>query len=258
MLMAILIIISSENFNEITVSYVGYQSVHIPVKNNNTFITIKLEPTIENLNEIVITATENPALQIIRNTIANKPKNDIEKSLNSFQFNTYNKILVTANPDSINGKLDSIYILKNGEKIFEKIDSTNYKFKKEIEKQHLYISEKISEFKFEKGKKTKEIILASRMAGLKQPIYELFAITFQSFSFYDEFYTIAGTKYTNPIANNALKQYNYKILDTVKNEVGTSYIIYFKPKKTKELLGIEGVIYIDSKSICHNKSNRRN
>jgi len=245
---------TSSNFNQFTISYVGFKSATFPIQINDNFLTIKLEPFVENLNEVLITATENPALQIIRNTIENKSKNNIEKSLNSFHFNTYNKILVTANPDSINGKLDSVFIVKNGEKRFDKIDSTNFKFKKEIDKQHLYISEKISEFKFEKGRKTKEVILASRMAGLKQPIYELFAITFQDFSIYNEFYTVAGTKYTNPIANNAIKQYSYKILDTVKNEHGNSYIIYFKPIKKKELLGIEGVLYIDSENFSITKA----
>jgi len=245
---------TSSHFNQLTISYVGFKSATYPVQINDKFLTIKLESSVESLNEVFITAIENPALQIIRNTIENKSKNNIEKSLNSFQFNTYNKILVTANPDSINGKIDSVFIVKNGEKRFDRIDSTNFKFKKEIDKQHLYISEKISEFKFEKGRKTKEVILASRMAGLKQPIYELFAITFQDFSIYNEFYTVAGTKYTNPIANNAIKQYRYKILDTVKNEHGNSYIIYFKPIKKKELLGIEGVLYIDSENFAITKA----
>lgn len=245
---------AKNSFHQITVSYVGYTPVTVPIAINDKFIRVKLEASVEKLNEILITAKENPALQIIRNAVNNKPKNNIEESLNSFKFNTYNKILVTANPDSISGKVDSVFVIKEGEKKFKKLDSSNYKFKKEINKQHLYISEKISEFKFQKGKKKKEVILASRMAGLQQPIYELLAITFQDFSFYNEVYTIAGTKYTNPIANNALKQYNYKILDTVSTENGNSMLIYFKPKKKKEFLGIEGVLYIDSKSFAITKA----
>ncbi|WP_372793355.1 DUF5686 family protein [Lutibacter sp.] len=244
---------AKNSFQQITVSYVGYKSVTIPITINDKFISIKLETSIENLNEVLITAKENPALQIIRNAINNKPENNIEKSLNTFKFNTYNKILVTADPDSINGKVDSVFVIKKGEKKFKELDSSNYKFKKDIDKQHLYISEKISEFKFQKGRKKKEVILASRMAGLKQPIYELLAITFQDFSFYNEVYTIAGTKYTNPIANNALKHYNYKILDTVSTENGNSILIYFKPKEKKKILGIEGVLYIDSKSFAITK-----
>lgn len=245
---------AKNSFNQLTISYVGYQSVSIPIGLNDKYINIKLIASVENLDEILITAKENPALQIIRNTIKNKPTNNIEKALNSFKFTTYNKILVTANPDSISGKIDSTFVIKNGNKNLIEIDSSNYKFKKEIDKHHLYITEKISEFQFQKGKKKKEVILASRMAGLQQPIYEFLGVTFQDFSFYNEFYTIAGTKYINPVAKNALKHYNYKILDTIQNSIGKSLLIYFKPKEKKEVLGIEGVLYIDSKSFALTKA----
>ncbi|HEY9220020.1 MAG TPA: DUF5686 family protein [Lutibacter sp.] len=245
---------SEKKVTQISISYVGYESVIVPISKNEKFIKISLTPKIESLKEVQIVAKENPALQIIRNTIRNKSKNNIEKSLNSFKFNTYTKILVTANPDSISGNIDTVFVLKDGQKEFKNLDSSNYKFKKEIDKQHLYISEKISEFQFEKGKNKTEVVLASRMAGLKQPIYEFLAITFQDFSFYNEFYVLAGTKYINPIADNALKHYNYKILDTVKTESGNSILIYFKPKELKETLGIEGVLYIDNQNFALTKA----
>lgn len=246
---------SNKPISEITISYVGYSTKKILINNGSKkYITITLKASIENLNEVLITAKENPALKIIRNAIKNREKNNIETNLNSFKFNAYNKILVTANPDSLSGKIDSIYKIKSGKKVFLKLDSSNYKFRKEIENKHLYISEKISEYKFQKGKKKKEIILASRMAGLQQPLYEFFAITLQDFSFYNQFYTVAGTKYYNPIANNALKHYSYKILDTVKNSVGKSVAIYFKPKLNKKVLGIEGVLYLDQKSFAITKA----
>ncbi|UMB60020.1 DUF5686 and carboxypeptidase regulatory-like domain-containing protein [Lutibacter sp. A80] len=246
---------TKDPFTTIKISYIGYTTLEIPLNNYSKFLKIKLNSSVENLNEILIKAKENPALGIIRNTIKNKPINNIEKALNTYQFNSYNKILVTANPDSINGKIDSVFFVKKGEeKKFLHVDSSNYKFKKDIIKQHLFISEKISEYKFQKGKKQKEVVLASRMAGLKQPIYELLAITFQDLSFYKEFYTLAGTKYTNPIANNALKKYNYKILDTINNANGKSIIIHFKQKEVKQTLGLEGVLYIDTKQFAITKA----
>lgn len=245
---------TAKTITQISVSYIGYESFIYSIIKNGKFIKISLIPKVESLKEVQIIAKENPALQIIRNAIKNKPKNDIEKSLNTFKFNTYNKILVTANPDSISGNIDTVYVLKDGKKQFKKLDSSNFKFKKEIDKSHLYISEKISEFQFQKGKGKKEVILASRMAGLKQPIYELLAVTFQDLSFYNEYYVLAGTKYVNPIADDALKTYQYKILDTVKTESGNSILIYFKPKEKKETLGIEGVLYIDSQSFALTKA----
>jgi hypothetical protein len=117
-----------------------------------------------------------------------------------------------------------------------------------MDKTHIYLTEKISEHTFEIGKKKKETVLASRMAGFKQPLYELLALNIQGFSFYNETYTVAGTKYVNPIAKNALRYYEYQILDTVKNSVGNSIMIHFKPLIKEKVAGLEGVLYIDNQS----------
>ena len=239
---------SPEEISEIRISYIGYETKKVQVDKNTSYIKIELIQNIESLNEVVITNKENPALRIIRNAIKNKKKNNIEQSLNTFKFKAYNKLLVTADPDSISGEIDTIYKLNKGVREIVKVDSTNYEFKKEIDRHHLYMTEKISEHTFEIGKKKKETILASRMAGLKQPIYELLAVTIQDFSFYDETYTVAGTQYINPIADKALKKYDYKILDTINNNHGKSFMIYYKPKNKEEFLGLEGVLYIDSES----------
>ncbi|AOW21459.1 DUF5686 and carboxypeptidase-like regulatory domain-containing protein [Urechidicola croceus] len=239
---------SEEEIKEIRISYIGYKTKVISIDQNTTFLKIELTQNIESLNTVIISNGENPALKIIRNAIKNKKINNIEQSLNSFKFKAYNKLLVTANPDSIVGTIDTIYKLSNGIKEVHKIDSSNYEFKKQIDRSHLYLSEKISEHTFEKGKNKKETVLASRMAGFKQPIYEVLAITIQDFSFYNETYTVAGTKYVNPIADNALKNYEYQILDTIQNSIGKSYMIYFKPKKKEEFIGLEGVLYIDDTS----------
>jgi len=236
---------SRNNITELTVSYVGYKTQKIKIDNGDKFIIVLLEPFSESLTEVVLLAKENPALKIIRNTIQNKDKNNIQKALNSFKYAAYNKLIVTANPDSISGNLDSVFVIKNGERIFKKVDSTNYEFKKQIEKHHLYITEKISEHKFQRGKNKKETVLASRMAGFQQPIYEFLALNIENFSFYDEVYTLLGNNYINPLAKNALKNYNYQILDTIVHKEHSSYMIYYKPKKVKETAGLEGVLYIN-------------
>ena len=241
---------SKKSIEQIFISYIGYDAKTVVISKNNSFHKITLTQNVESLNEVVVTSSENPALRIIRNAIKNKKQNNIELALSSFKFNAYNKLVITANPDSISGEIDSLYKMKNGIKEFVKIDSSNYEFKKQLDRTHLYLTEKISNYTFESGKKKKETILASRMAGLQQPIYEFLAITIQDFDFYDDTYTIVGTKYANPIADNALKQYDYKVLDTVKNTQGNSFMIYYKPKKKEDIAGLQGVLYIDNQSFA--------
>lgn len=71
----------------------------------------------------------------------------------------------------------------------KKIDSSDYKFKKIIDKQHLFLTEKVSQFQFEKPI-LKETILGTKMAGFKEPIYELLGFGLQSFSIYDDKYEL--------------------------------------------------------------------
>ncbi len=247
-------IISKTNTTELTVSYIGYKTQKISLEENKKHITILLEPSLENLQEVVVIATENPALKIIRNTIKNRDKNNSLKALNTFKYTLYNKLLVTANPDSIKGTIDSVFVKRNNTLVFKKLDSSNYKFKKQINKHHLYITEKIAEHTFKRGKNKKETILASRMAGFKNPIYEFIALDIESFSFYDEVYTLLGNNYVNPLAKNALKNYNYKILDTVYNEQGPAYMIHYKFKNNEKKLGLEGLLFIHSKSYALEKA----
>lgn len=244
---------SNNTITQLTVSYVGFKTQKIPIAQSNKYLTILLEPYTESLSEVIVTTKENPALRIIRNAIANKDRNYIKKALNSYKYTSYNKFLLTANPDSITGNVDSIFVLKQGKRVFEKLDSTNYEFKKQIDRSHLYISEKVSEHTFKRGKNKKETIKATRMAGLKQPIYEFLALDFENFTFYDEVYNLVGNKYVNPLAKNAIKKYNYKILDTLINQKDSTFMIYYKPKKTKETVGLEGVLYINSEKYALEK-----
>ncbi|WP_157972894.1 DUF5686 and carboxypeptidase-like regulatory domain-containing protein [Aureibaculum luteum] len=246
--------ISSKNiFSALTITYVGYNKQNVIVPKQNNFITILLDASSENLGEVLIVAKENPALAIIRNTIKNRDKNNISKALQTFKYKLYNKLLVTANPDSISGTIDSVFVKKNDSLVFVALDSANYNFKKQINRHHLYITEKVAEHTFQRGKNKKETIFATRMAGFKTPIYEFLALDIESFSFYDEVYTLLGNNYINPLAKNALKKYNYKILDTIYNEQGASYMIHYKPKHNKDVAGLEGLLYIHEKSFALEK-----
>ncbi len=241
--------------NYFTVSYVGYAPKTVLVQPNLSFYLILLDETTEKLSEVVVVGGENPAVGIIRKAIETKDKNNPEKALKTFRFNTYSRLLVSANPDSINGALDSIYkIEQNGVKKLVKIDSSNFELKNRLNNMHLYITEKVSEYTFSREKGRRETILATRMAGFKDPVYEVLAIQLQSFSFYENNYVIFGTTYTNPLANEAMKVYDYKILDTLTAQERPSYMIYYKPKKKGKTAGLEGLLYIDAETFALQKA----
>ena len=231
-----------------TVSYVGFMATQILVEKSKKYYTVLLPQNTNSLEEVSI-SNQNQALAIIKKVIENKNKNNPQKRLNSFEFKSYNKLVVTANPDSINGQIDSVFVNKKRGKEFIKVDSSNYKFKEIVSKRHLFQTEKLSQFQYNKGK-LKETILGTKMAGFKQPIYEVLAFNLQSFSIYDSSYELFETKYNSPIANDALQDYNFKLLDSLSIEGRKTYMIYFKNKKKRKAAGLEGVLYIDQNNFA--------
>lgn len=200
-----------------------------------------------------VTKSTGSGEKIIRKAILSKKNNDPEKALKSFRMEVYSKLWITANKDSLLATTDSIFKKKKGKIILKKIDSTGYFLKKQLQKSHLYYSEKVSEIRYQQTSGLQEYVKASRMAGFKKPVTELLTIKLQSFSLYKNTFSVLGTTYKGPLANTALKTYNYTLLDTVKNKSRTTYIISFSPKKKLKNQGIKGILHFDSESLAITK-----
>lgn len=227
-----------------TVSYTGYSPKRVNVEKGRKFYTVKLELHTEQLEAVVINASD-PAKDIIGKAIRRKSINDPQRKLSSFVYKTYDRLVVTANPDSISGKLDSIFTYEKTGRRFEKIDSSGFKFKKIIDQQHLYQTEKVSVFRFNKEQGLKEDVLATRMAGFKKPLYEFIGLKLQSYSVYTDKIDLFETKYAGPLADDALTNYNYRILDTVAIDGRNTYMVYFVPKRNSKKK-LKGLLYIDA------------
>lgn len=229
----------------IYLSYAGYQTQKVDITTKKYFSIFLLpsndaksqKPFLKNLQ----------ASDIILQTILRKNNNSFLKNNKNFTFKSYNKLIVSADPDSISSKIDTIYHYKNSIQTLKKIDSTSYIFKKIVSKQHLFETEKASFFQFKNGK-LQETILGSKMAGFKQPIFEVLGFSLQSFSIYDNEYTLLNSKYKSPVSKNAHRNFNYKLLDTATIDGRKMYIVLFANKKKK--VSFDGVLYIDKENFA--------
>ena len=233
-----------DNKKPILFTYKGYFDKTYYQTIGTKFLLIKMIAD-EKMKEQEI-YSENKVNSIIKKVIDNKPKNQPEKVLNTFEYKNYEHLLISANPDSISGKIDTITKRNLFGKKRMKLDSSNYKFKKFVEKQHLYQTEKVNLIQFN-SKGTKETVIASRMAGFKKPLYEYLGLNLVSYSLYENKLDILGVSIHNPISNYGRKLYVFKIIDTVKVEGRTVYRIYFQPKKLKSNR-LRGLFYIDAEN----------
>ena len=233
-----------EDSKPILFSYKGYYDKNYYQTVGVKFLLIKMV-TNNSLkqNEIF---TENQVNSIIKKVIDGKPKNQPEKVLTTFEYKNYEHLLVSANPDSISGKIDTIVKKRFFGRKKIKLDSTNFKFKRFSEKQHLYQTEKVNLIQYNHYG-TKETVLATRMAGFKKPLYEYLGLNLMSYSLYENKLDILGVSIHNPISNYGRKLYVFKIVDTVKIQGRSAYRIYFQPKKLN-FNRLRGLLYIDAES----------
>ncbi len=246
-----------ESANDITllqVGYIGYAPLEIAITADKTFYTILLDQSMVVLDEVVLNSYVKSTEEIIKNAIAYKKKNKPEKILDSYSFKTYHKLLVTAPVDSINPAIDSIYVRDNGALRFKELDSTNFNLKRQLARSHLYFGEEASSHKYTKDNGRQKTINAIRMAGFKEPIYEILGLQFQSFSFYDSDYILLENEYINPLSALGLKKYNYKILEVTKDAASSAFMIYYSPKDQSQTKGLEGILYINASTYALQKA----
>lgn len=219
------------------VSYLGYNTATISINSEKEKRTkIYLSRKQENLAAVTL-AKENKASKIIQKAIEKKNVNNPQKSLNSYQYRSYNKFKIT----------------EDNQATLETPDTTNVEIEKIFNKAHSFLSEKVSLQQFTTKSGEKETVLATRMSGFKKPVYDVLGIEIQSNSFYEENYTIFNTRYAGPLSKRALKNYYYKILDTI---AGTrpSLMILFQPRRSKAVASLEGVLYLDIETLAIQKA----
>ena len=227
-------------------SYKGYVDKIYYLTTGENLLIIKMVSDYTLSNEEVF--SENKVNLIIKKVIANKPKNQPERAFKSYQYKNYEHLLVSASADSISRKIDTVIKKRLFGRDKIKLDSTNYKFKKLVEKQHLYQTEKINLIQHNKFG-TKETIIAARMAGFKKPLYEYLGLNLVSYSLYDNNLEILEIPIQNPISNVGRKLFSFKMIDTVKVDGRKVYRIYFQPKKFNSNK-LRGLLYIDAENFA--------
>ncbi|MEY2703025.1 MAG: hypothetical protein RLY43_1663 [Bacteroidota bacterium] len=170
-----------------------------------------------------------------------------KKKLQNFNYSFYEKSILSAHPDSITGKIDTLF--KNKKQNRYIIDSSGYKFKNLLTKQHLYLLEKASKVSVKKWNK-KEEILGLKMAGLKQPIYELMGQEFIPFEWSKKHLKFLTFTIKNPLYFSENKSY----LLTVDPAFTSSIKVNFLSLKQQKNNTVSGYFLLDKETFGIQKS----
>jgi len=223
----------NEPFKTLRLSYVGYKPVNVQVSGKQ--LNIRMSRIQFELSEVVIAAGENPAHRIIINAVNNRKVNNPE-NIPNYTFTSYDKMIFTVNADSLRAGIN------------EMPDSSDIRLLEVIEKQHLFLMESVAEHSYISPGRSFDKVIATRVSGLKDPLFLFLISQLQSTSFYDEAINIMGKKYINPVSPNSVNHYFFAIRDTVfyENEKDTTFVISYKPRPGKNFDGLKGLLYISS------------
>ena len=243
-----------KSIDSVCASFIGYktQSKKINRKNISNNIDFILKQDVTNLNEIVIKAAENPALSIIRKTIANKEKFN-RKNLNNFTYFSYNKQQVFI--DNIGSKFRRLKLFRPLVKYYHQLDSLKGNKSKAIIP--VYFSENATDIFVGKSEnKTAQKIHGIRLnfVGKKESFLanQLSGSDLHDYNFYNNNIQFFDKNFLSPIADGSLIFYNYRLLDTVLVDNDTCFQIAVAPKN-KQDLAFTGSIWICSNNYALKK-----
>ncbi len=236
---------SDRPITHLTFSFIGYERLTMPITPNTpTKLEVYLKEATNTLREVDVTAGENPAFRIIRKVIANKKKNHPDK-LDSYKYTSYNKLLVTIKADSMPPMFDTTFVALE-DTSYTEIDSSGYELQKFMDSQHIFIMESVTEKTYKRPNSSEEKVLATRTAGINQPLFVLVSSQVLSFSFYDDFISILGKDFLSPLTSGSLSRYVYLINDTIYQGQDSVFVIEYFPVKDPKIPSMTGVLYINS------------
>jgi hypothetical protein len=229
------------------IRYSGYKILKDTlIVNQNIRKDFFLEPITYQIEEVVITAKDNPGLRVIKQAIKHKKENNWDK-FKSIEYKAYNKLVISLN--NISGdKLDKLQYkpLKKFIKAHEN-DTTIQDTLPNKYKLAIFISESISRVYQKKPGKVREVIEATQTSGVQNPEANLLSNFVTNLNFYENYISLVGKLFISPIADGATLNYKYELKGIEAHDQDTTYFIEVIPRNKFDL-AFKGMIHIQNKS----------
>lgn len=212
--------------------FFNYQDTTLSAEQIKSNTTIYLKPDAQDIEEVVIVAGENRAHRIIRNAMRERKNNDPLRN-NSFEYKSFSKFYLSGEPtEPINR--DTV------------TDTTLLKDLELLDEQYFFLTETGATRIFSPPSYDKEVVHSYKVSGVKNPLFATLVNQFQSFSFYENMFSINGKDYINPIAAGGIRRYMFILQDTVVRGIDSTFTIQFKPRQGKNFEGLKGYLYINT------------
>ncbi|HEV7381883.1 MAG TPA: DUF5686 family protein [Dyadobacter sp.] len=242
--------LTAPNFR-IRFTYVGYESIERTIpQGTNQVQNIKMRVDASMLKEITVKGKakyrnrDNPAVQLIRQVIANKEKNQIA-NYDFVEYEQYEKMSFALS--NLSDKFKDRKVFKNYQFLFNDQDSAAIGGKNMLP---AYMEEKLSQVYFRKSPYTKkQWVKANRRAEFDSKFVDndglsaYFNRLYEDIDIYKNDVSIATNLLLSPIANTSPTFYKFFIRDTVKTQEPWLIELGFVPRNKTDML-FEGRLFI--------------
>jgi hypothetical protein len=222
---------------QIQFSYIGFKPLSITLGSSvEENWLIQLVPDENLLNTIEVRPGRDPAYRIMQSVLEHAEEND-PGNLDSYQYTSYHKFWLSADAASeikVSGK--------------QRISAKELaRMQERFEESHMLLIETLSRKRFLQPNHENEEIISSKVSGLKKESFFLLATQLQSFSIYQENFSLLSRNFLSPVSKSALRNYSFVLEDTLTIEKSdTVYLIRFRPAKDRNFEGLKGFLHINT------------
>lgn len=230
---------SDKNYNQIEVTFLGYETRIVPVKSRDLNLAIILKEEASQLKEVVIYTGKvkkkgNPAIAILKKMWAKKRKNGIYL-FNQYQYDKYEKLEFDIN--NIDSLLIKSKLFKGIEFIFKDIDTSNITGKAFLP---IFINESVYKDygKNIGGTKLRQDLVANKNSGFSsnQNLIAFIKDLYLDYNIYDNYIKIFDKSFVSPLSKlSGVATYNYVLRDSAFIGNKWCYNILYYPRRKNEL-----------------------
>ena len=228
---------SEENFSEIEVSFIGYETKRITTNSRDLELRIVLKEADSQLDEVVIYSGKtkkkgNPAIAILKKVWEKKRKNGTYL-FDQYEYEKYEKVEFDMN--NIDSTMMKRKIFKGMEFIFEKIDTSRITGKAYLP---IFINEAVNKTYGDNVRgKLREDLIANKNSGFdnNQYIISFIKDLYVDYDIYDNYIKLFDKSFVSPLSKTGVSTYNYVLTDSAYIDNKWCYNILYYPRRKSEL-----------------------
>jgi hypothetical protein len=228
---------SSEKYQTLQVSFVGYETIDVPLTKSVTYKMNILLKEGSQLNEVTIysgkqSKKNNPAIDILKKIWANKRSNGTKK-FKQFEYDKYEKIEFDFN--NVDSSMAKSKLFKGMEFIFEELDTSNITGKTYLP---IFLNESVSKvYGNNTSNKNREDLIANKNSGFSnnQSIISFIKDLYSDYNVYENYLKIFDKSFVSPLSKTGVNVYNYVLSDSAYINDKWCYNIVYYPRRKNEL-----------------------